>query len=42
MFEAESEIVLLRQRLTKARAIKSGVMQQLLTGRVRLPVEDAE
>ncbi|PZE24547.1 restriction endonuclease subunit S [Curtobacterium sp. MCBD17_028] len=42
MFEAENEIVVLRQRLTKARAIKRGMMQQLLTGRVRLPVEDAE
>ncbi|MFD2393259.1 restriction endonuclease subunit S [Dietzia aerolata] len=32
---------LLRSRLVKARAIKAGMMQQLLTGRARLPVGDA-
>jgi type I restriction enzyme, S subunit len=31
----------LERRLEKARAIKTGMMQQLLTGRVRLPVEAA-
>jgi len=39
--DADRELTLLRARLTKARAIKQGMMQQLLTGRVRLPVEDA-
>jgi type I restriction enzyme, S subunit len=37
----DAELSALRARLTKARAIKSGMMQQLLTGRVRLPVEAA-
>lgn len=31
----------LKRRLTKARTIKTGMMQQLLTGRTRLPVEAA-
>lgn len=39
--DAEDEIELLSYRLTKARAIKIGVMQQLLSGRVRLPAEAA-
>jgi type I restriction enzyme S subunit len=39
--DAEREIGRLRSRLAKARAIKTGMMQQLLTGRVRLPVEAA-
>lgn len=39
--DSEAEIDALRRRLTKARAIKTGMMQQLLTGRVRLPVEVA-
>ena len=30
--------IALRSRLAKARAIKTGMMQQLLTGRIRLPV----
>ena len=38
---AAAEIDILRNRLTKARAIKAGMMQQLLTGRTRLPVEVA-
>jgi type I restriction enzyme S subunit len=38
---AESETAVLRERLTKTRNIKIGMMQQLLTGRVRLPVEAA-
>lgn len=37
----EDEIAALRDRLTKARNIKTGMMQQLLTGRARLPVESA-
>jgi type I restriction enzyme, S subunit len=39
--EADQELALLEIRLTKARAIKAGMMQQLLTGRTRLPVEIA-
>lgn len=37
--DADKELYSLRGRLAKARAIKTGMMQQLLTGRVRLPVE---
>ncbi|MCK7638065.1 restriction endonuclease subunit S [Corynebacterium sp. P7202] len=36
-----SQIAALRTRLSKTRAIKQGMMQQLLTGRVRLPTEEA-
>jgi len=36
---ADVEIRAISERLNKARAIKTGMMQQLLTGRVRLPVE---
>jgi type I restriction enzyme S subunit len=39
--DLDSEIDTLRARLAKARAIKQGMMQQLLTGRTRLPVEGA-
>ncbi len=39
--DATAEIRLLEGRLTKARDIKAGMMQQLLTGRTRLPVEAA-
>lgn len=39
--DADLELDALRVRLTKARAIKTGMMQQLLTGRVRLAVEVA-
>ncbi|MCV7496196.1 restriction endonuclease subunit S [Micrococcus luteus] len=35
----DAEIDLLKHRLVQARAIKTGMMQQLLTGRVRLPAE---
>ncbi len=37
--DAEHEIEVLRNRLMKANAVKSGMMQQLLTGRTRLPSE---
>jgi len=37
--DVDDEIELLQCGLTKARSIKTGMMQQLLTGRVRLPVE---
>lgn len=40
--DADAEIALLRRRLTKARHIKQGMMQQLLTGRTRLPPKEAE
>lgn len=39
--DSDAEITALQARLTKARAVKIGVMQQLLTGRVRLPTEAA-
>ena len=32
----DAEIAALEQRLDKVRAVKPGMMQQLLTGRVRL------
>lgn len=37
--EAEREVEVLRASLNKAQAVKLGMMQQLLTGRTRLPVE---
>lgn len=37
---ADRELACLRQRLTKARAIQSGMAQQLLTGRTRLPIKE--
>ena len=39
--DMDAEIVALERRLEKARAFKQGVMQQLLTGRIRLPTADA-
>lgn len=39
--DAEDEIEKLGARLTKAKALKAGMMQQLLAGRVRLPMEAA-
>ena len=36
--DSDDEIDALRLRLTKAKAIKHGMMQELLTGRTRLPV----
>lgn len=39
LLDADQEIRVLIRRLAKARSLKSGMMQQLLTGRVRLPVE---
>ena len=39
--ECDGEISLLRRRLAKARSIKQGMMQELLTGRTRLPVQEA-
>lgn len=37
--DAESEVAMLGRRLAKAQALKTGMMQQLLSGRTRLPVE---
>ncbi|MFF0817586.1 restriction endonuclease subunit S [Rhodococcus sp. NPDC003318] len=37
--DGDTELLSLRSRLAKARAIKTGMMQQLLTGRTRLQVE---
>lgn len=39
--DADSEIAALARRLAKARNLKQGMIQQLLTGRTRLPVEAA-
>ncbi|SET39426.1 restriction endonuclease subunit S [Geodermatophilus poikilotrophus] len=39
--DADLELDMLADRLIKAREIKTGMMQQLLTGRTRLPVEAA-
>jgi type I restriction enzyme S subunit len=39
--DGEAEIGRLRTRLTKIKAIKQGMMQELLTGRTRLPVMEA-
>lgn len=39
--DADAEIAALERRLISARSIKQGMMQELLTGRTRLPVEAA-
>lgn len=39
IMDADSELEALQRRLDKARDIKTGMMQQLLTGRARLPVD---
>lgn len=36
--DMDSELTVLEQKLTKARSLKQGMMQQLLTGRIRLPL----
>jgi type I restriction enzyme, S subunit len=41
LVDVEHELGLLSQRLTKARNVKQGMMQELLTGRTRLPVREA-
>jgi len=38
--DADREIAVLRVRLAKARDVKQGMMQELLTGRTRLPVTE--
>jgi type I restriction enzyme, S subunit len=40
LVDADSEIRCLEARLTKAKTIKQGMMQELLTGRTRLPVAE--
>ena len=40
--DIDSELNALEQKLAKARDLKQGMMQQLLTGRIRLPVEQVE
>jgi type I restriction enzyme, S subunit len=39
--DVDVELSALRRRLVKSRAIKTCMMQQLLTGRIRLPIEKA-
>ena len=36
--DMDSELTTLVQKLAKARDLKQGMMQQLLTGRIRLPL----
>ena len=38
--DMDAEIAALEARLSKARRLKRGMMQQLLTGKIRLPVAD--
>ena len=38
--DMDAEIAVLERRLDKTRAIKQGMMQQLLTGSIRLPIPD--
>lgn len=40
--DMDNELTALEQKLAKARDVKQGMMQQLLTGRIRLPVEQVE
>ena len=40
--DMDSEIAALEHRLDKTRAIKQGMMQQFLTGAIRLPVPETE
>jgi type I restriction enzyme S subunit len=41
LVDADRDVDTLRVRLNKAKAIKQGMMQELLTGRTRLPVAEA-
>ena len=38
--DMDDEIAALERRLDKTRSLKQGMMQQLLTGAVRLPIPD--
>jgi type I restriction enzyme S subunit len=40
LLDADRELGVLRRRLAKARDIKTGIMQELLTGRTRLPLDE--
>ena len=40
--DMDAEIAALERRLNKTRAIKQGMMQQLLTGSIRLPIPEAD
>ena len=40
--DMDAEIAALERRLDKTRAIKQGMMQQLLTGAIRLPIPDPD
>ena len=40
--DMDAEIAALERRLDKTRAIKQGMMQQLLTGSIRLPIPDVD
>jgi type I restriction enzyme S subunit len=37
--DMDAELAALEAKLAKARSIKQGMMQELLTGRIRLPVD---
>lgn len=39
LYDLDAEIIALENKLTKARALKQGMMQELLTGRIRLPTK---
>ncbi len=39
--DMDAEVTVLERRLDKTRAVKQGMMQQLLTGSIRLPIPDA-
>ena len=39
--DMDAEIAALEQRLAKTRDLKRGMMQELLTGRIRLPLPEA-
>lgn len=41
LLDVDGEIAAIERRLESARAIKQGMMQELLTGRTRLPAEAA-
>ncbi|WP_420636898.1 restriction endonuclease subunit S [Candidatus Palauibacter sp.] len=41
LFDMDTEIAALDRRLDKTRALKQGMMQQLLTGSIRLPIPGA-
>ena len=39
--DVDADLTTLTTRLHKARAVKQGMMQQLLTGKIRLPITDS-